>query len=61
MKRTDPVVENGIGKLLQYINMVILLICKDIINFINKMELSKKAMPFFTTGWKISTNISSYL
>ena len=37
----DPVVENGIGKLLQYITRVLLLMSKDIINLINKMELSK--------------------
>ena len=42
----DPVVENGIGKLLQYITRVLLLMSKNIINLINKMELSKKAMPF---------------
>lgn len=30
----DPVVENGIGKLLQYINKVILLMSKNIINLI---------------------------
>ena len=42
----DPVVENGIEKLLQYITRVLLLMSKDIINLINKMELSKKQCHF---------------